>query len=104
MADGTTKGQATMVNNMVTKSLGVSKTITRVKRTLTKSHGTTKIKNHGIRIRSLIMALKNLSPKMLVSLLCYIFDLAYNVPVQLKHLKHSTLTIRGVSIIYHTLY
>ena len=35
---------------------------------------------------------------------CYIFNLAYNVPVQLKLLKHCMLTIRGVSIIYHTLY
>ena len=40
-----------MVTNRVT-SLGVSKTVTRVQRTLTRSHDTTRIKNHGVEIRS----------------------------------------------------
>ena len=35
---------------------------------------------------------------------CYIFDLACNVLIQPKLLEHCTLTIRGVSTIYHTLY
>ena len=35
---------------------------------------------------------------------CYIFDLAWKVLVQPKLLEHCMLTIRGVSIIYHTLY
>ena len=47
-ADGTTMDQATMVVNKV-RSLGVSKTITKVRGILTRNHGTTKIKSHGTR-------------------------------------------------------
>ena len=65
-ADGTT--MATMVTNKVT-SLGINKTVTRVKGTLTRSHGTTRIKNHATKSKSPMMVTKSQNPKMLVSLL-----------------------------------
>ena len=67
-ADGTTMDQATMVVNKV-RSLGVSKTITKVRGILARNHGTTKIKSHGTRTRNPIRATRNLNLKMLVSLL-----------------------------------
>ena len=65
-ADGTT--MVIMVTNMVT-SLGVSKTVTRVKRILTRSHGKIKIKSHGTRTRSSSMVTRSPNPRMLASLL-----------------------------------
>ena len=60
-----TGGGTTITNRVV--NLGINKTIPRVRKTLKRSHGTTRTKNHGIKIRSHTMAARSQTPKMLVS-------------------------------------